>query len=97
VTSIAPVSLGTRPGRTGHYLAVAIAVLSYVTAERSSATPHVRGPICPKRGSLRGPGLLPPTLLLLPQRSSGHGSLESIASRAHSARTAEPVHLAANA
>ena len=28
---------------------------------------------------------------------SGHGSLESIAYRAHSARTAEPVHLAANA
>ena len=36
-------------------------------------------------------------LLLLPRRGSGHGSLESIAYRAHSARTAEPVHLAANA
>jgi hypothetical protein len=35
--------------------------------------------------------------LLLPRRGSGHGSLESIAYRAHSARTAEPVHLAANA
>jgi hypothetical protein len=38
-----------------------------------------------------------PVLLLLPRRGSGHGSLESIAYRAHSARTAEPVHLAANA
>jgi hypothetical protein len=36
-------------------------------------------------------------LLPLPRRGSGHGSLESIAYRAHSARTAEPVHLAANA
>jgi hypothetical protein len=48
-------------------------------------------------GAVSEPGLLPPTLLLLPRRGSGHGSLESIAYRAHSARTAEPVHLAANA
>ena len=37
------------------------------------------------------------SLLDLPRRGSGHGSLESIAYRAHPARTAEPVHLAANA
>src|SRR4051812_30409308 len=34
---------------------------------------------------------------LLPRRGSGHGLLESIAYRAHSARIAGPVHLAANA
>jgi hypothetical protein len=76
---------GRRPrGRT------CIRVWAYTGASAGVVTPFVRKEQSPSPG-------LSPTLLLLPRRGSGHGSLESIAYRAHSARTAEPVHLAANA
>jgi hypothetical protein len=54
-----------------------------------------RDSLCPE-GAVSEPRFVADAVLL-PRRGSGHGSLESIAYRAHSARTAEPVHLAANA
>ena len=66
-----------------HMLIVAVAAAFHAEPHRFSSKAIARRP--------------PARLLPLPRRGSGNGSLESIAYRAHSARTAEPVQLAANA